>query len=333
MYNKLFTKILDSSIWLEPMPTRIVWLTMIAAMDDDGMVQFASVANLAHRARVSELEASEAVRTLESPDRNSSDHDHEGRRIERVPGGWIVLNANKYRELVSRVVAKEKTRIRVAKFRETKRARDAGGNAPVTHGSAPETPTSRSVTPSETDTAAATPTSSTPALGGGEVVVVASGEAPNPPPSPSEPVGTQSGAQNAPTGRPSPENGLPEAGVKPELPDVVQFWNSHPELPKVKSMSPGRKTALRARMRDEFWQANFRAAVGKVLLSSFCMGESERGWRADFDWMLRPDSVAKLMEGKYDNRAGGGAPRPPVTVRPNASPYRRNEPQLQARHL
>ena len=52
MYNKLFTKILDSSIWLEPSGTRIIWLTMIAAMDENGFVQFASVANLAHRARI-----------------------------------------------------------------------------------------------------------------------------------------------------------------------------------------------------------------------------------------------------------------------------------------
>lgn len=117
MYNKLFTKILDSSIWLEPTPTRIVWLTMLAVMDQDGMVQFASVANLAHRARVSLEEATEAVRCLETPDPNSSDPSHEGRRIERVPGGWLVLNAATYAALVTRTVAREQTRQRVARHR------------------------------------------------------------------------------------------------------------------------------------------------------------------------------------------------------------------------
>ena len=43
MYNKLFTKILDSSIWLESDGTRIVWMTLLAAMDQDGFAQFASV--------------------------------------------------------------------------------------------------------------------------------------------------------------------------------------------------------------------------------------------------------------------------------------------------
>jgi hypothetical protein len=127
MYNKIFTKILDSSIWLEPTPTRIVWVTLIAAMDEDGFVQSACVANLAHKARVTLKEATEAVKILEGPDENSSDKDNDGRRIEKVPGGWMVLNASKYRELVTRAVSKEQTRIRVARHRAKKH-----GNADVT---------------------------------------------------------------------------------------------------------------------------------------------------------------------------------------------------------
>lgn len=144
MYNKLFTKILDSSIWLEPTHIRLVWLTMIAAMDEDGFAQFASVANLAYRARLTEEETQEAVDCLSAPDPNSSDQDFEGRRIERVPGGWQILNASKYREIVTREVAREKTRLRVAKFRESKRA--------VTNSNAPVTVVKRPVTPSEADT-------------------------------------------------------------------------------------------------------------------------------------------------------------------------------------
>jgi hypothetical protein len=40
MYNRLFTKILDSSIWLEADTTRIVWITMLASMDEDGFAPF-----------------------------------------------------------------------------------------------------------------------------------------------------------------------------------------------------------------------------------------------------------------------------------------------------
>lgn len=144
VYNKIFTKILDSSIWLEPDSTRIVWLTCIAAMDEDGFVQFASVANLARRANVSLGAAQEAVARLEGPDAESSDPDHEGRRLERVQGGWIVLNAAKYRALVTRVVAREQTRVRVQRFRAKSNGEKRSSNAPVTPSEAVSEAVSRS---------------------------------------------------------------------------------------------------------------------------------------------------------------------------------------------
>lgn len=154
MYNKLFTKILDSSIWLESDSTRLVWLTLLSAMDEDGFAQFASVANLAHRARVAPEACAEAVKCLEAPDANSADPDNEGRRIERVNGGWIILNGGKYRLMVTRVIAREQTRQRVRKFRFKT------GNAAVTSGN-------DHVTPSEADTEANTDTTTTtfPPLG------------------------------------------------------------------------------------------------------------------------------------------------------------------------
>jgi len=121
MYNKIFTKILDSSIWLETDATRIVWLTLIASMDESGFCHFASPGNLANRARVPIEATVDAIKVLESPDPNSGDSSNEGRRIERVPGGWMVLNAPKYRELVTRAVNQEKTRLRVAAFRQKRR--------------------------------------------------------------------------------------------------------------------------------------------------------------------------------------------------------------------
>lgn len=144
MYNKLFTKILDSSIWLESSPTRIVWVTFIAAMDEHGFAQFASVANVAHRANVPLDEATKAILTLENPDENSSNPANEGRRIERVPGGWIVINAGEHRKMITRAIIQEQTRERVKRFRARKR----NSNAEVTP----------SVAVSETETKAATTT-------------------------------------------------------------------------------------------------------------------------------------------------------------------------------
>jgi hypothetical protein len=125
MYNKLFTKILDSSIWLETTPTRIVWLTFIAVMDEKGFAPFAAVGNVANRARVTLEEAKIAISVLEAPDPESSDPEFEGRRLERVPGGWIILNAEKHRDLVTRAIKQAQTAERVRRFRQRKRESNA----------------------------------------------------------------------------------------------------------------------------------------------------------------------------------------------------------------
>lgn len=147
VYNKLFTKILDSSIWLEPTTTRIVWMTFIASMDEDGFVAFAAPGNVAGRARVTIEEAAAALEALEGPDPNSSDPDNDGRRIERVQGGWMVLNAGKYRAITTRIIEKEQTRQRVARHRAKKKA-VTNCNAGVTHANVPVT-TSESETEEE----------------------------------------------------------------------------------------------------------------------------------------------------------------------------------------
>jgi hypothetical protein len=134
MYNKLFTKILDSSIWLAPDPYRLVWITFLAAMDEDGNAMFACADNVAARARVTVEDAESAIKAFEAPDRKSGDPENEGRRIERFPGGWHVLNAHKYRAQVTKAIIREQTRVRVAEYRAR--------NAQVT-------PTNAKLTPSE----------------------------------------------------------------------------------------------------------------------------------------------------------------------------------------
>lgn len=121
MFNKLFTKILDSSIWLEPTTTRIVWITLLAAMDETGYAHFSAVENLAARARVTKEEAEKAIECFLKPDKNSANPDHQGSRVERVPGGFFILNAAAHRAMMNREIQKEQTRLRVAKHREKKK--------------------------------------------------------------------------------------------------------------------------------------------------------------------------------------------------------------------
>jgi hypothetical protein len=36
--------------------------------------------------------------------------------------------------------------------------------------------------------------------------------------------------------------------------------------------------------------------------SKFCCGDSDRGWSADIDFFLKPDTHVKVNEGKYDDK-------------------------------
>ena len=108
-YTKLFSSITDSAVWCEPMPTRIVWITMLAMSDRHGCI-FASVPGLANRARVSVEECEVALATFRSPDRYSRTPDHEGRCIVPIDGGWQLLNHAKYRDMRDEAVRREQNR-------------------------------------------------------------------------------------------------------------------------------------------------------------------------------------------------------------------------------
>ena len=50
-YTKLFTSILDSTVWQEGLETKVVWITLLAMADREGKVD-GSVPGLAKRAGV-----------------------------------------------------------------------------------------------------------------------------------------------------------------------------------------------------------------------------------------------------------------------------------------
>lgn len=96
-FVKLDCKILDKSIWRESPEVKIVWITILAMADSDGLVE-AAIPGIADRAKVSLDETEKAINTFMAPDKWSSNQDHEGRRIERVKEGFRILNYQEYRD-------------------------------------------------------------------------------------------------------------------------------------------------------------------------------------------------------------------------------------------
>jgi hypothetical protein len=61
-----------------------------------------------------------------------------------------------------------------------------------------------------------------------------------------------------------------------------------------------------------------RAVFTRINALAFCRGENDRGWRANFDWALKPTSIAKVLEGNY---AGGNGRPSGRTGAPPAEKY------------
>lgn len=100
----------------------------------------------------------------------------------------------------------------------------------------------------------------------------------------------------------------PESGKPDPCPHqaIVDLYNKKlPELPGVRDITERRKTALRARWRsherfqDLSWWANYFELVSE---SDFLMGRLPgKTWRADFDFLIKPDKFQKIIELGYQN--------------------------------
>jgi len=87
--------------------------------------------------------------------------------------------------------------------------------------------------------------------------------------------------------------------------ELFNAWNCMAQsagLAKIINLSDARMKHVRARMKDVWWSQNYHKALILIPASDFLMGDNERQWKANFDFFVRPDSVAKILEGRYNNK-------------------------------
>jgi hypothetical protein len=104
MYSKLFSSVVHSSLWSEPDHIRLLFITLLALADKDGIV-YGSRSGL-ERAAMIDPDAAEKCdpwERLMGPDSDSSDllrnPENEGRRIQEIPGGFRLINYDYYKAL------------------------------------------------------------------------------------------------------------------------------------------------------------------------------------------------------------------------------------------
>lgn len=69
-------------------------------------------------------------------------------------------------------------------------------------------------------------------------------------------------------------------------------------LPQVKTITEKRKTAIR-KFEKEFTLEQFKEICDIANEAPFLIGDNDRGWKADFDFILRVDKATSILEGKY----------------------------------
>lgn len=84
--------------------------------------------------------------------------------------------------------------------------------------------------------------------------------------------------------------------------EVVEDWNglaAELDLPAVRTITPARRRAFKARLREYPDIADWQRAFATIRGSPFLRGDNNRGWRADFDFLLQAKSFTKLTEEAY----------------------------------
>lgn len=83
----------------------------------------------------------------------------------------------------------------------------------------------------------------------------------------------------------------------------VSYWNSKPNLPKIRAFAGSRVDKLKARMKEPTFSESWKEAIDKIDSSPFCCGNNDRKWKADASWMIaNSDNYVKVLEGKYDGK-------------------------------
>jgi len=86
---------------------------------------------------------------------------------------------------------------------------------------------------------------------------------------------------------------------------ILNFYHSIcKSLPKVRELSEARKASMDAAV-DVLGGVSFDQLFTKIENSDFLAGRIEnrmKNWKCNFDWIMKPENIIKILSGRYDNR-------------------------------
>lgn len=100
-----------------------------------------------------------------------------------------------------------------------------------------------------------------------------------------------------------PDDGLIQPFSRPVIDAAVASWNALADrcgLARCQRLTEARRTQLRRRLADCGGISGWMSALEKIEKTPGLLGDNDRGWRANFDFLLQESRFTKLMEGGYD---------------------------------
>ena len=95
------------------------------------------------------------------------------------------------------------------------------------------------------------------------------------------------------------------SSAKPPHDWVIDLYKKHcPDLPTVKSVNNKRKSLIKKSLSQNPEKEYYVELFSKANKIAFFRGENDRGWKAGFDFIMREDKQAAILEGVY----GGESP-------------------------
>ena len=85
--------------------------------------------------------------------------------------------------------------------------------------------------------------------------------------------------------------------------EIQLLWNEIcVSYDRLQGVEGARKKAVSERWEQHKSLDTFRELFEKAEASDFLKNASNRGWKADFDWLMKAGNFEKALSGKYDNR-------------------------------
>lgn len=281
MYLRVFHDLWNSSLMAESVPVRWLFITMLGMADKarSGVIDV-PLFILSRQAGMTEEETRTALATLAAPDPSSRSEKEDGRRVVAlrpdVERGWEIVNWEEYAAQFRAADRRQQVKEAASRHREKIKS---GAHLPKN---------------TEVKVASSSVINRNP-----NVIKIHEGK------------GREGKFPLLPSGSPertlksTPEVRDQDAPSAPSPPDFLRVWNENRgEMLPAKSLAGDRITKAKARLKQEPNLAVWADAVKRASKDPFTTGTNSRGWKAGIDWLLRPGTLAKILEGSFDgNRA------------------------------